>query len=381
MDKQNYTLRNIKSQDIKKYSKEISAKLEERLSEKNLIKRKRVIKDYKTLIQAAFAYVTEGLSFQRLSDYMLCNYDIDMSDTAWSKRISQVIPYLFEVAEQCFNETLENNLKEKSDNSLKQYHSYALDATNLPIEGNPSSVIRVHTQYELDSESVKYAKITDSHTAESTINFPIEKGSLYLADRAYARAKQLEHIVKNNADFIARLSPSHIIFYEDLECKSKIDLHEKISGEDFALKCYVKYESHVFPVMVIGKKKPIEKQEASEKKVRRRAQKNQQKLSQKTVDFSKWFFVVTSLGEKASPEEIVEYYRLRWEIELFFKRMKSLLHLHKIRRSSKSYAENLAKLWLAFGFFACFVKIRLVNELHLNISEYNIFSLIKFSFS
>lgn len=377
MDKQNYTLKNVKSQEIKKYFDEIYNKLEEKLKSKNIIKRKRVIKDYKTLIIAAFLYITESFSFQRLSDYMICKYDIVMSDTSWRKQLLKVTPYFMEVAEECLNEVQAKYSKEKNSNNLQQYRCYALDATNLPIEGKPSTIIRIHTQYALESASLAHAVVTDNHIAESTTNFPIEKGSLYIADRAYGRAKQLDYIVSEEGDFIVRISPSHIVFYEDIECKSKINLHAKISGEDFTLKCFVKCKSNIFPVRLIGIKKPVEKQNVSEKKVRRKAQKNQNKISQKTIDYSKWFFVATSLDEKVSSSEIAETYRLRWEIETFFKRMKTILNLHKIRRSSLHYAELTAKLWFTFGFFACSVKICLVNELNFNISEYNMLSLIR----
>ena len=39
----------------------------------------------------------------------------------------------------------------------------------------------------------------------------------------------------------------------------------------------------IFPVRIIGTKKPLEKQKISEKKVKRKAQKNQYKASEKSI--------------------------------------------------------------------------------------------------
>ena len=50
MDKQNYTLKDLKSQDVKKIFDEANDRIEEKLKSKNLINRKRILKDYKILI-------------------------------------------------------------------------------------------------------------------------------------------------------------------------------------------------------------------------------------------------------------------------------------------------------------------------------------------
>ena len=376
MDKQNYTLKDLKSQDVKKIFDEANDRIEEKLKSKNLINRKRILKDYKILIKAMYLYIIDSLSYQRLSDIMKCKYNITMSDTAWRNKITKAIPSFFDTAKEYLDEVLAKQSKEKSKDIMKKYRCYALDATNLPIEGEHCTVIRVHTQYELNFDCLKYALITDSHTAESTTLFTIEKDAVYMADRAYATSKQMVHIIVKNADFIMRFSPSHIVFYEDAEFKTKINIHEKISALDsFHQKCYIKYQSQSFPVTIIGKKKPVEKHTKSEKKVRDRARKNQQKVSQKTIDYSKWLFVVTSLDETLS-DEIIEFYRLRWQIELFFKRAKSLLNFHKIKHSYSKHRKLIVALWFAVAFNICSIKIRLVNQFDLNISEYNLFSLI-----
>lgn len=372
MDKQNYTLRNIKKQDIQKHFYKIKKILEKKLSNFNLIKRKRIIKDYNTLIQAVFLFITQGLSFQRLSDIMSYKYQIVMSDTAWRKQILKIAPIFLDAAKQCLEENIKNKTKQ---------HYYALDATNLSINGNKSDYIRIHTQYDIDYCCIKYAFITDNHTSESTLHFPIEEGAVYFADRAYAKAKQLKHIISSNANFVVRVSPFHIKLFKDSQCKEKLNLYENISGEKFSLKCFFKIKDKIFPIRVIGTKKPLEKQRISEKKVKRKAQKNQYKASEKSIEFSKWFIVATSLNKTISNDEIVESYRIRWQIELFFKRMKTLLNFHNIRRSSMLYSKSIVCLWLSVGFIICAFQIYLTNCLHFSISNFNIFSLIKYFFS
>ena len=98
--------------------------------------------------------------------------------------------------------------------------------------------------------------------------------------------------------------------FKDSQCKEKLNLYENISGEKFSLKCFFKNKDKIFPVRIIGTKKPLEKQKISEKKVKRKAQKNQYKASEKSIKFSKWFIVATSLNDTVSDDEIVASYRI-----------------------------------------------------------------------
>lgn len=361
---------------------EFEKKLEEKLKSQNLIKRKRIIQECGTLIKAMLLYINDNLSYQRLSDIMALNYGVAMSDTAWKKQILKATPFFFKAAQELVNEAFTKATDDKNSTILNKYHGYALDATNVPIEGISSDVIRVHTQYSLNHQCCKYALITDSHTAESTTNFKIEKDSIYTADRAYGRSRQLVHILDNYADFIVRFSPSHIVFYADSQCKTKINIHEKLSDTNFFTQiCYIKYKSKIFQVKIIAKKKPLDKQQKSEKKARRKAQKNQNQLTQKTIDFSKWLFIVTSITDDDLTEDVLTFYRLRWDIELFFKRTKSLFNFHKVRHSYSKHRDHVVYLCFAVAFMICAFKFELIYYLYCDISEFNLFSLTKYLFS
>lgn len=56
--------------------------------------------------------------------------------------------------------------------------------------------------------------------------------------------------------------------------------------------------------------------------------------------------VITSLGVEYGQEEIVELYRVRWQIELLFKRWKQNLNIQTIRAGKEKYAQTLLYAWL-----------------------------------
>ena len=67
----------------------------------------------------------------------------------------------------------------------------------------------------------------------------------------------------------------------------------------------------------------------SRRRARRQAQKDGYQLSQNTLAAADWFILVTSLkAAEFSAEDVLALYRLRWRVELGFKRLKSLIGLH-----------------------------------------------------
>lgn len=174
-------------------------------------------------------------------------------------------------------------------------------------------------------------RITDNHTAENISLLPIEEQSLYLADRAYGKARQLAHLADNQADFIIRITPNRLNVYADKECRQRIDFPSLLSEPitSFSMHAFFRYSGHTYPIRIIGEKLPEEKQSDAEKRVRKKAAKNRNKLQESTILFSKWLIVASTVNDSVAGREILAAYRQRWQIELLFKRSKTLLGLKK----------------------------------------------------
>jgi len=78
------------------------------------------------------------------------------------------------------------------------------------------------------------------------------------------------------------------------------------------------------------------------KKQDRRASKQQKKVSRKSREAAKYFMVWTSLPATTPANEVLEFYRCRWQIELSFKRMKSILGLGHLPKKDPASA----RAWL-----------------------------------
>jgi hypothetical protein len=152
-------------------------------------------------------------------------------------------------------------------------------------------------------------------------------GDLVIADRAYGTINGINHCRACGADYILRLRTNCFAVYD-----------EKGGKYDIAGGCgYLKYgessEATVFAalpdktrisVRVCVKRRDKEACEWSRKRLERRAVSKGNKPGEKTVLFNEYIVVVTSLPDSVSPDEVLETYRWRRQVEIHFKRLKSI---------------------------------------------------------
>lgn len=111
---------------------------------------------------------------------------------------------------------------------------------------------------------------------------------------------------------------------------------------------------------LIAVKKPAQAAEVARRKARREAQKGRHQISQGTLLAAEWVILVTSLSPKAfSTADVLALYRLRWRIELGFKRLKSLVGL----KGPPGVDERSAKPYLLAHLLFILLLEPLVDEL------------------
>jgi IS4 transposase len=84
------------------------------------------------------------------------------------------------------------------------------------------------------------------------------------------------------------------------------------------------------PIRLVILPVPPEKAEIARKKVRRSGSKRQHKVDPCSTLAAGFMMLATSLPAEIPASEICAVYRLRWQIELAFKRLKSLIRIDRI---------------------------------------------------
>ena len=94
---------------------------------------------------------------------------------------------------------------------------------------------------------------------------------------------------------------------------------------------------------LVAVRKPPHAIAQARRQARQAAQRKGSQISEETLVAAEWVILVTSLAaEASSADDVLALYRLRWRIELAFKRLKSLIGL----KEPPGFDEGSAKPWI-----------------------------------
>jgi len=242
-----------------------------------------------------------------------------------------------------------------------------IDATTVPKAGpaarKKSELWRIHSAFDLPRERFGHFELTDQQEGETLDRIPVLKGEIRLADRAYLQPDRMADVLDAGADFVIRSgwksarwlnaqgrSIDLIALLRAGSAPGLIDRPIWISrkrGAPLALR-------------LIAIKKPAEAAAAARRKARRNAQREGHQLSKRTLEAADWVILVTSLTpEEFSTADVLALYRLRWRIELAFKRLKSLLGL----KGPPGFDERSARPYLLAHLLMILLLEPLIDEL------------------
>lgn len=215
------------------------------------------------------------------------------------------------------------------------------DGSSLSQPGSKGTDWRLHGVYDLSRGGFSHLELTDRRGAESLLRCEAVTGEVLIADRGYARANELRRCLApsgpNARDFIVRVGwkalalrdaqgdPFHLIAHLE-------KLVADAGSEEWAVQAVVGSASQpsLLPIRLIAVPLPPDKAEINSTKLKRRASKHQDTLDPRSLLAAGFMVLVTSLPAAISADEVCAAYRLRWQIELAFKRMKSLLHIDRL---------------------------------------------------
>lgn len=338
----NYTTKIAKSKSVRE-------KIGKYFEEVEIYQRKRKFKSNKILSNILMNFIITGISFFSLSVSCIKSDNIKASDTTF-KKLFQKCDKFKEVYENLLN--ARENCETKSKKVLGYKQCFLLDTTSLKEEGHKGEVYRIHSSYALTRSQISSVNVTDSHTAESVTNFEIVENALYLADRAYCTSSQLTHLFENKADFIFRMRYNAMKLYKDKDCTERFDVINFLSSSDrnnTSKSVYIQHDKKINKIKIVAKRLGQDVTESNRKSVLKKAQKRGDVVKPETLAMCEWLILATSITDRSN-ESILKTYRLRWQIELLFKRFKTFINLHKIRKSTKNYAFSYIFLSLILFF-------------------------------
>lgn len=308
--------------------------------ETKAMERRRDIRDEDTLLALCLYYSYEN-SLVDTQNYALTEFKVNISDVGFMKRFKNCGEWIKWINQHMMQEnTVIYDVPEK----LKSKNVIAIDASNITSKGAVKQTWRLHYAVNLFSMATEQFKITQESTGESLKNFELHENNLILGDRAYATIVGIEYCSEVGADYILRIRNKAFKLYDKSGTEVVLsDLLKNVSDTccDFYL-YYKNSKKELKPIRFCAVQKTEEEKAFEQKNLKRKESKKQIKISEETKFSHNYFFVATSLDEKYSAEEILALYRLRWQVEMVFKRFKSILNLGSMPTKTTASSE----VWL-----------------------------------
>lgn len=225
----------------------------------------------------------------------------------------------------------------------------ALDGSLVKEPGRTGSQWRIHYSLQLPSMRCDHLQVTAVNgrgVGEQIDRFPARAGDLILADRGMCNSLGISALVRKGAQVIVRVNTGSLPLYSLRGARFDLLAHldsvteaGKIAEWDVAAG---QRESSIRGRLCVLRKSEDQTRRAA-RKIRRRAQRSGVEPKPETLEYANYVMVFTTLSKRElKAAEVLEWYRLRWQIELVFKRLKSLLRVGHVPK----YDDRSSKAWL-----------------------------------
>lgn len=297
--------------------------LETSARECGAIKRRREVGNAATLLRLALTYGFCGLSLRETAAWAEAASVASLSDVALLKRLRSAAPWLGRV--------LGAKLAERAGLSVARVCRLRLvDATCVSKPGSVGTDWRLHVSYSVADSSIDHIELTTGKGGEHLTRFTYTSGDIVVGDRGYAHFKGIAAVKEGGAHFIVRFPWVTLPVTEPdgspLDLLAWLRTLQDASAEDKAVLICNKHGS--LPARLVALRKTEAKASEARQKLIRVHKRKQKGIDPGTLEMAGYVCIVTDLDRRQySASELLELYRFRWQIELAFKRLKSLLYL------------------------------------------------------
>ena len=295
--------------------------LEASARDKKALLRRRVVQSAETLLRLALVYCC-GLSLRQTSCWVQMQGLGKISQVGVMKCLRRSASWLgFLVV---------SKLAERSEcRQIQGLRLRLVDATTVSAPGSQGTDWRVHLGFDLGSLSIDAVELTGAEGGESLSRFQVGPREVLIGDRGYAHRRGLWSVRQSKGDFLVRLNWQNLPLQTPE--KERFDLLQAARSlsdtevAEFAVQTVATRKEPAMAARVVMLRKSEEAAEQARQKIRQAARKKGRQVDPRTLEAAGYIFLLTSLpADQLKAAEVMELYRFRWQVELAFKRLKSL---------------------------------------------------------
>ena len=212
-----------------------------------------------------------------------------------------------------------------------------------------ASIMNIQYAYDLKNgcwQNLEFTKVTQNDQGYSNNTLDrVNKEDLHIRDLGFITKTFLKGVIDKGAFFLNRLPPQWVT--EDCQTGERINwrqLDQKVNCTNGNhLDTWVRIENgkNSFPCRLIAVPVPERIWMERIRKAQQKAKNHGTSLSEEYKIRQRFSIFITNADEQTlKTTDVVQLYRLRWQIELIFKVWKSLVNIHKIKAIKRERLES-----------------------------------------
>ena len=310
------------------------------------LRRGREIKNGVDLFRLCLARGPGGLSLRETAAWVSWVGIADISNPAVKYRLDHAIAFQEAVAGHI--------LQSRTGGAAPLWPGRTIrisDGSSISEPGSAGIDWRVHGVFDLGRGGFSHLELTDVKGAESVGRGAPVTGEIRIADRNFAKARALQTYLRagnGSTDVIVRMGWN--AFKLNTPDGEPFDLIAHLgdlpAGEgphEVMVEAQLGRCEPALKLRLILLRKSPEAAEATRAALRRQASRKQKQVDPRSLFAAEFLMLATTLAAAAYPAaQVLVAYRLRWQIELAFKRLKSLLNMDKL----PTWTERGSRSWL-----------------------------------
>lgn len=221
-----------------------------------------------------------------------------------------------------------------------------IDATVISQPGSQGTDWRLHLAINLGQLCLEQVLVSDGQTGESLRHFAFQPGEIVLADRIYAHAGSLAHLLQAGAQLVVRvqwnnlaLETAHGQPFDVLAWLRHTFGAARATPAEIPVRLATPHGPH--PLRLVALPLPAAQAEQARTRARQRSRKHHRQPDPANLYAAGFVLLLTNLDRPEWDAAAVgQLYRWRWQIEWYIKRLKSLLGIDHLRSRDPHLAQT-----------------------------------------
>ena len=233
-----------------------------------------------------------------------------------------------------------------------------IDGSVVKEPGKTGSQWRLHYSISLPTLECDYFKLTSTKgdgNGERLDHYIISPNDCLICDRGYSRGDDIDYVTKNGGYVIVRVNSVALSLFEMNGNKFNLisalsEVRDSGESKEFEVKVKSSSAHEINGRLCVIRKSDESIKLALKKLARKKTLKQQKTQRQQTIECAKYVIVFTTLPKNSyNTQEVLNWYRVRWQIELVFKKLKSIAGLGHLPKHNDGAAKSwlYAKLFIA----------------------------------